>query len=495
MRTLRLLGINLLGVVAIAFAAPVSVSAQSGWIRDVTIVSPELAAAVPGMHVVLNDGRIQEITAAPSAAARAADDVIDGTGRFLMPGLIDSHVHLRSVPGMLDSHAKALPDLDRIGRAQIPRSYLYYGFTSLVDLVGAADYIGEWNALEIRPDVHWCGGAPVANGYPTAFFPPELRFRILPYSLWDAGQGAAVPEGIDPAAQTPAAVVKRMKADGAICVKTFYEPGFGGRRDWPTPPLELIRRLVEAGHAEGMPVLIHANSQEAQGFALESGADIIVHGMWHWNDNEQTEQPPEVAALLDEIVSRGIGYQPTMQVIYGERDLFDEAFLDDLEFANAVPAELIAWYRTDEGKWFRDRLAGPRGLPEDSSSVNAAPISRLKQTVAKIADSEARLLFGSDTPSAPIYANPHGLNGSLELRALADAGIDPARLFRAATIENARAFGLDSEIGTIEPGKVANLLLLREDPLESVEAYDSIEKIILHGRILDRAALSALSAR
>jgi len=491
MHTLRLLGVNLLSAVAAAFAVPGSVSAQSVWIRDVTVVSPELAAPMPDMHVLLNDGRIQEIGAAPSAAAQAADDIIDGAGQFLIPGLIDSHVHLRNVPGLLDSHAKARPDLDRIGRAQIPRSYLYYGFTSLVDLVGAADYVGEWNDLEIRPDVHWCGGAPVANGYPSAFFPPELRFRILPYSLWDAGQGAEVPEGIDPAAQTPEAVVKRMKADGAICVKTFYEPGFGGRRDWPTPPADLVRRLVEAGHAEGIPVLIHANSQEAQGFALETGADIIVHGMWHWNDNERAEQPPEVAGLLDDIASRGIGYQPTMQVIYGERDLFDEAFLDDPEFADAVPAELIAWYRTDEGKWFRDRLAGPRGLPDDPSSVNAAPINRLKQTVAKIADSDARLLFGSDTPSAPIYANPHGLNGLLELRALADAGIDPARLFRAATIDNARAFGLDSEIGTIEPGKVANLLLLGENPLESVKAYDSIDKVILHGRILDRATLSA----
>lgn len=489
--------ICLLGAVAalttILIGNPSGANAQTVWIRDVTIVSPDQPAPMPGMHVLLADGVIQEISETPSDAAHAANEVIAGDSLFLTPGLIDSHVHLRNVPGMLDSHAKAHPDLDRIGRAQIPRSYLYYGFTTLIDLVGAADYIGAWNALEIRPDVHWCGGAPVANGYPTAFFPPELRFRILPYSLWDAGQGAELPEGIDPAEQTPAAVVARMKADGAICVKTFYEPGFGGRRDWPTPPLELVQELVKTAHAEGLPVLIHANSQEAQGFALKAGADIIVHGMWHWNDNSRKEQSPEVTALLDEIAKRGIGYHPTMQVIYGEHDLFDDAFLDDPEFAKAVPADLIAWYKTDEGKWFRDQLAGPHGMPEDPSLVNAAPIARLKQTVATLIDRDAHFLFGTDTPSAPIYANPHGLNGLLELRALAGAGIDPARLFRAATLDNARAFGLDEEIGTVTAGKKANLLLMREDPTKAVSAYDTIETVIQNGKVLDREALSALA--
>ena len=74
---------------------------------------------------------------------------------------------------------------------------------------------------------------------------------------------------------------------------------------------------------------------------------------------------------------------------------------------------------------------------------------------------------------------------------LGDAGLTPAQVFRAATIVNAEALGLDREIGTVQPGKRANLLLLRKDPTQSVDAYDEIVKVILRGRILDRTGLAA----
>jgi imidazolonepropionase-like amidohydrolase len=71
------------------------------------------------------------------------------------------------------------------------------------------------------------------------------------------------------------------------------------------------------------------------------------------------------------------------------------------------------------------------------------------------------------------------------------AGVSKEKLFHALTIENARALRLDGKIGTVEPGKTANLLLLRANPLQSVEAYDTIETVFLHGRALVRSDLSA----
>src|SRR4029453_9201053 len=71
-----------------------------------------------------------------------------------------------------------------------------------------------------------------------------------------------------------------------------------------------------------------------------------------------------------------------------------------------------------------------------------------------------RLVFGSDTPSGPTYGNPPGLNGFLELERLAAAGVPLPRLLEGATIEAARAFHLDSLYGTVDAGKVANLVLL-----------------------------------
>jgi imidazolonepropionase-like amidohydrolase len=102
-----------------------------------------------------------------------------------------------------------------------------------------------------------------------------------------------------------------------------------------------------------------------------------------------------------------------------------------------------------------------------------------------------RLVFGTDTPSGPTYGNPPGLNGLLELERLAAAGVPLRRLLEGATINAARAFRLDSLYGTVERGKVANLLLLRANPLETAEAYDSIDLVVVRGKVIDRSTLAA----
>jgi imidazolonepropionase-like amidohydrolase len=70
----------------------------------------------------------------------------------------------------------------------------------------------------------------------------------------------------------------------------------------------------------------------------------------------------------------------------------------------------------------------------------------------------------------------------------------PAQVFRAATVSNARALGLEGQIGTVQVGKRANLLLLRENPAETIEAYDGIVKVILRGRVLDQELAATRTA-
>jgi adenine deaminase len=79
----------------------------------------------------------------------------------------------------------------------------------------------------------------------------------------------------------------------------------------------------------------------------------------------------------------------------------------------------------------------------------------------------------------------------MEMHRLIEAGLTPVQVFRAATLANAEALGLGGEVGTVQAGKRANLLLLRENPARTIEAYDEILKVILHGRVLDRSELAA----
>ena len=101
------------------------------------------------------------------------------------------------------------------------------------------------------------------------------------------------------------------------------------------------------------------------------------------------------------------------------------------------------------------------------------------------------MLLGSDTPSAPTYGNQPGYDTYKEMQLMAQAGIPLSAIFAAATINNARQFGLDKDYGTIEKGKIANLLLLDANPLASVEAWTRIDKVILRGEPIDRETLAA----
>ena len=105
------------------------------------------------------------------------------------------------------------------------------------------------------------------------------------------------------------------------------------------------------------------------------------------------------------------------------------------------------------------------------------------------------MLLGSDTPSAPTYGNQPGYDTYKEMQLMVQAGIPLSAIFAAGTINNARQFGLEKDYGTIEQGKIANLLLLEANPLASVEAWTKIDKVILRGEPIERETLAADAAR
>jgi len=466
-------------------------------IEHVTVVSPESTRELRDFNVSVHDGRITAVVAAAKDAPvrQAGASTLDGRGLYLVPGLIDSHVHLGSIPGMTDEQERAHPDIARAARDQIPRSYLYFGFTTLIDLISTPDEIARWKSHDPVPDTRFCGGAALMDGYPMNYLPKPQRYTGMPYMLVEPQDGVPLPPGVDPAVHTPQAVIARMKSDGAICVKTFFERGFGGVHDLPVPKPETIRSLVRAAHAAGLPVLLHANSAEAQTFGLDTGVDILAHGLWNADETAAPgELTPAVKSILDRVVTAQVGWQPTLQVLYGLQDLFNSGFLSDPMLARVLPRSLIDWYGTSEGQWFRAVVAADIPGADPGAALRrglAVGIGRAAAATGYLAKHGGRLLFGTDTPSAPTYANPPGLNAWLEIHRLAEAGVTPPQIFEAATLSNARALRLDHDIGTVEAGKRANLLLVRSDPRQTVQAYDEIVKVILGGRVLDRKTLAA----
>jgi len=287
--------------------------------------------------------------------------------------------------------------------------------------------------------------------------------------------------------------VARVRDSGAVCVKTFIERGFAADRNLPVIDADSLARIRKSATEAKLLMLVHANSFESQKSAVEAQSDIIVHGMWNWNDLEGSKElPSEIKALLDRIVEKNIGYQPTIQVIGGVEAYFDPAYLESPEILKVIPASMLEWFKTPEGGWFKGEVSQP-GASDAAvkETIERGPIRRVQQVTAYLAARNANLLFGTDTPSGPTYGNLPGLNGYLEMKQLHKAGMTLVQIFEAATISNAREFKIDSQVGTIEAGKVANLVMLDKSPLESIEAYGSIVTVWIHGKAIGREAVAA----
>jgi imidazolonepropionase-like amidohydrolase len=484
----------LASLLCVALAGPVR--AADLVIEQVTVISAQLGAAQPKQNVLIRDGRIVSVGSGPVNIGAGAVR-IDGRGKFLTPGIMDSHVHVGFVPGFpTTSDDPALLALQEAYIRQQPRSYLYYGVTQVLDLFGFPEQADAFEAQPLHPDLFRCGSIVVLDGYPTLFSPAEIRHELWPDYIYEPAnaQEHPLPEGADATRHTPEIIVDRIAASGARCLKIFLEDGFGDDTHWPTMSKETLQRVRAATRKHGLLLIAHANELEMQRMAVEAQVDVIAHGLWDWKEHA-TERgvPPAIAAHLREIHAKQMGYQPTLRVIAGLADLFREDTLKDPAYAKVVPRPLLEWYSTPAGQWFKEETRKALGGAPDMKAMHTyMVISSYGMRAAKyLHDLGHPLLLGSDTPSAPTYGNQPGYDTYRDMRMMAQSGIPLPAIFRAATINNARQFGLEKDYGTVEPGKIANLLLLSANPLETLRAWTSIDRIILHGAVIERESLAA----
>jgi hypothetical protein len=469
-------------------------SASELIIENVTVITPDRSQPI-NQHIRIVDERVTEISARPFPA-RSGIQRIDGRGKFLTPGLMDSHVHVSEPPGFsLGRQDPSLAPLAAVYAKQQPRSYLYFGVTQVLDPANLQSAVDEFNAQPKHPDLFRCGLAPALDGYPTVFVPKSHRYTFMPDFIFEPANAEQhpMPAGFDPAAHTPEAVVDRIAKSKAICVKLAIEPGFGGGSNWPVLSLESFKRVRDAAHKHGLLVLAHANSIEAQKIAVQARVDVIAHSAWNWGNEKNEGIPAQLDATLRRVHDLKMGYQPTLRVLPGMADLFREDTLKDPTYAKVVPPALLSWYSSEPGQWYKQQLRKDFGGAPDTriAHLHLQTADRAMRVAKHLHDMGHPLLLGSDTPSAPTYGNQPGYDTYREMRFLAQSGIPLDAIFRAGTINTARQFKLEKDYGTIAVGKIANLLLLNANPLETVRAWSLIDKVILRGTVIERETLAA----
>lgn len=374
---------------------------------DGTGAPPLADAAVTIEHGVVT-------AAGPRRDARPADDgaVVDLSGMFLLPGFIDVHVHLSMVPTPAEEQRARFPEEHVLEVAEVLRATLHAGVTTARDLDGLTPGYREAVARGTidGPRLHLA----VAMLSPTGGHADPVRPNgSLP--AWAERPGMPAPGVVD----TDEDLVRTVRAlvrTGADVVKVATSGGIGSPTDDPDDAgitedqVRSIRRLLaERG---GRPVTAHAMTDAAVRAAVLGGADSIEHGYDLHDDT--------IALMVD----RGTVLVPTLSTL-----------LRDLDPRTTSPERLRTRRATQERGLDSVRRAVAAGVP---------------------------LALGTDAG-----VHPHGRNLA-ELARLVQVGLSPLAAVTAGTLQGARLLGLEDRLGSVEPGKTADLVVVAGDPLADV---------------------------
>jgi len=436
-------------VVLAAIVTPVAVHAaqnqpKSVLFRNVTLIDGTGSPPLRGASVLVAGDRIAIVSAGPIEAPNGAI-VVDGSGKFLMPGLIDSHIHL--VGGRMPK-AGGGTFVDRPLALQTLQGFLYAGVTSVYDSGNSADFIfglrDEERAGKIASPRIFATGAIIASGGGYADSP----FSI---SVTDLGPTER------------AAVIAQLDRKPDLQKLIFDHLGEFGRPLAPVYSDKVFTELVRLANARGIATTVHIESEEEARAALDAGIDEFAH--------------PVRAAITDEfarmLAVKRVPVSTTLTVFSHIAMIADSAdFLDGPLFKATIDPDQLAFQKLKERQ---------RYIDSGMAAQFKVMLPYMEATVRKLNAAGVPLALGTD--------RTWGASTHMEIELLHKAGIPLLDLVRIATLNGAIYLHREKDLGSIERGKFADLLLLDADPTRDVAAYGRIAMVMKGGAIIDRNTL------
>ena len=421
-------------------------------LRDATILlrANKIAALGP-----------RENTAVPDSALR-----VDASGSYTIPGLIDAHVHffqsggLYTRPDAIDLRS-VRPYTDELAwiRANLQDTFARYlraGITSVVDVGGPF-----WNY-----DVRAIAQRTLAS--------PRVMVAGPLISSVDRNI-------LDPYNDPPI-----VKIDTVEAARTLIDREIAARTDlvkfwWivtPTHPAAafqpVARAAIEYAHKRGARVIIHATELETARLAVESGTDILAHSVF------DTDVDETFVGLLQ---SRKIIYCPTLLVVGNYGYTFHgtpHLTAVDLRIANPDVVGTLYNMQDVEGALSPTVLARIRALrvPE--------PPHAAMRNLKRVHDGGVRVAAGTDAGN---IGTQHASSLYAEMLAMVESGLSPTEVLSTATRGGAELMARSDSLGTIDPGKLADLVILREDPTQNIAAIASVDRVIKDGHVFEATAI------
>lgn len=448
---------------ALALAAGPAL-AQTTAITGATLIDGTGRAPVQDAVILLQGNRISYAGPSRGAPIPRGATRVDASGRYVIPGLMDGNVHLFSglMPDKLKLYDGRFEELV-LEAAQVE---LRHGVTSLFDtwgpreaLVTARDRINAGVAPGSRIFVAgniigmYGPATKVANAVAPGTLTPEELARFD--AMWEQGVGA------DLLWRTPDQVRARVRdyiAKGRLDILKYLSSGHDQMELIAFSP-EGQRAIVEEGHRAGLNVQAHTTSVESLRLAIEAGADLLQHC-------DLTGPEPMPARTIAIIVERklpcAVGFQTSRRMDW-EREKMSEPQKRALNVKDQNDRALIK-----AGALLLMATDGGLSKPLDAKQA---------------ADPRFAQMIGPDNS----YAFPEA--HLLWLRAAIEKGMTPMQALLAATRNVAMGYGMAKDLGTLEPGKKADLVILDADPLADPANYAKVSAVYKDGLVVDRARL------
>ena len=435
-----------IALAAIALGSAFTASADTLLIENVTLIDGTGRAPVAGASVLIEEERIRLISR-HSIDPPAKTNRIDGTGQYLIPGLMDLHIHLQ---GSVEVTPEGLFTIsnDRSKGIRALHSYLYSGITSVYDAGNVPDYIlglrdDERSGNLLSPRIFATGSIVT---YPGSHGSGEFGTQV---DSW--------PEAIP-------ALDAHIEREPDILKLTFEERGWGARPMIPLLPVDLMQRIIHYYNDRGIRTTVHTSSEYRARQAIFAGVDTLAHPII------QGPVTDDFARLMG---AKKIPMVTTLTIGENYSRLAEHPeYLDGPLYQATLTPEEIEILKTEKRKEYQERKW--TWWMKIMTTV-------AQENVRKINEAGGILVAGTDQTTGP------ALHRELEL--MADAGIPLSDIIRIATLNGAIFLGKERELGSIEEGKIADLVLLAADPTADINNAKKIVQVIKGGRLIDRSKL------
>lgn len=421
---------------------------QNGQIIDGTGAQPFRNGTL-----LIEDGWFKRISDGDAEVPPQAT-VIDATGRTILPGLVDMHSHLLS--GGFDSITDVIDSFEPATQRRSLKQMLYWGVTSTYSPVQPLE-----SGLQLRDEVA-----------KEAFLAPRLFISGPGFTAPNGWAGSLLPLArMEPRSLEEAEQQVNQLADAGVNIlKVYYDTQCCAFLS-PLPRLEtpIMERIIQTAHSRDLRVMLHAYDNEFHTDALRAGVDILAHSaVTAPIDNEYLELADQAKAL----------YLATLSVYH---DAFDEDSLRDFIVQDFVQETVP--------KKTLDTLA-EGGPLDDFLKITRKDYIReqlptIQGNLKKIAESGIAIGVGPDTGVMGAFP---GISVHREMELMVQAGIPPAQVLRGASKTAAEYLGEES-LGTIQQGKIADLVIVNGNPFEDIKHTRNIELVMKAGRVIDREKL------